>query len=317
MNFYWRIIISTILSTVAVGVFSYILVKGDGRFHVHTAGRMSQVFDSKTNYDVLFVGSSRTHTTIYPAIIDSITGLSTYNAGVDGSNVFEFCLIIKGYLLNHPPPKMIFLSIDATSLKIDKKLEYPMQYFNYTGNAEIEQTLQNNSRYNVYLLKNFPFLNSIYYNDYVKTMALKGLAGETELNYAGRFENKGFWSLGDSCFKETSILPYRQTSFSPTMEDLQYLHAIIDLCKKEKIQLIFTYAPEYKKKYQQFVTNFDEFIAMMNSFSKVNNLSFFQDDSIDMCSDRCNFSDVLHVNLKGAITYSTIIGERINVLLKH
>src|SRR3954463_431902 len=181
MKYYLRIVLSLLIGMSSVCLFSFVLSKGNSAYHVHQKKRTQEIFENNTKYDVLFIGSSRTHGTIYPRIIDSITGLSAYNAGADGANVAEFYLILKGYLIHHPPPKLLFLTIDASCLSIDTRLFYPMQYFDYTNNFEVSTALKGYSKYyNLFLLRHLTFLHPLYYDDYVKSQAILGLRGQTE-----------------------------------------------------------------------------------------------------------------------------------------
>lgn len=301
------------LAFAAVGATCAVLYKGDRNYHVHLNEKMQEIYRHDTRYDILFIGSSRMHTTIYPKIVDSITGLSCYNAGNDGANAFEFYLILKGFLVNHAPPKMLVLSIDAGSLTLDKKMEYPMQYFNYTDNQEVKQALKLHSRYNTLLLQRVPMLQALYYDDYVKSMALRGLAGQNELKYKGDIRDKGFWSLGKACLEDKKLAK-KEITYKLAPEDVKYLSDIIDLCKQHKIDLVFTYAPEYNKSSKEYVKNFDEVIETVSSIAKQNGIDFYRDDELPMCNDRCYFFDFNHVNNQGAITYTTILAERLKTI---
>lgn len=64
-----------------------------------------QLFNnSERKYNIICLGSSRMKNGLDPVIIDSITGLKSYNAGVGGSSTLEAAMILKSYLVNHPPP---------------------------------------------------------------------------------------------------------------------------------------------------------------------------------------------------------------------
>src|SRR5437868_1512175 len=112
MNTYHKIGVTLLISLLSVFLFSFFLEKGQKKYHVHKYKRVHEIFQGTENYEVLFIGSSRTHTTIYPKIVDSITEARSYNAGVEGGNLYEFELSLKGFLYGHQSPKLVVLTLD-------------------------------------------------------------------------------------------------------------------------------------------------------------------------------------------------------------
>ncbi len=85
--------------------------KGYRKFNM----KFTELFEGHTNHDVLFLGSSRVYYLINPKIIDSVCGVDSYNAGIDGGNLFEFKTSFDAYLQNHPSPRLVVLNIDLHS----------------------------------------------------------------------------------------------------------------------------------------------------------------------------------------------------------
>jgi hypothetical protein len=161
----------------------------------------------------------------------------------------------------------------------------------------------------------YSFLNVIYYDDYIKGLAIKGLMGHNELSDAGAFEYKGFLSNGTKCLAvcTDSLYTYQPAVISEEGKDC--LDSIINTCRQKKIQLIFTYAPEYKYNLQKYCTNFPVFISFVTAMSKKYGISFYREDSLAMCQEPCYFAKYGHVNLPGAVTYSEILGQRLKKLI--
>ena len=116
-----RILVSCILAYI-ICLLSFLIIKKEiDRYKKHTTSRLTEIFCNKTNYDVLFLGSSRTHLIINPAIIDSICKVNSYNAGMEGANLYEFDMVLKAYLENHPSPQWLVLTIDLHSFTTLRK----------------------------------------------------------------------------------------------------------------------------------------------------------------------------------------------------
>jgi hypothetical protein len=298
-----------------LAVVMYQLVSGGLiRYSVHRYPRLKEIFVSNTAFDVIYIGSSRTHTTIYPRIVDSITGLSSYNAGMEGGALTEFKMAFDGYLLHHPSPEMIVLSIDPSSFDISRQIFDPTQYFPFIRkNKFIEKNLTRVDKKTI-LLKYMPFLGFIYMDDYIKNNAIKGWAGQTELE-PGQFDNKGFLSNGTKCIDTIKNITYTVKTIRFDMKAIVMLNTIIDTCKKRNIRLMLTYAPEYRHRNQEFFDNFGDFADSLNKIAVNNSLSFYRDDSLPLCNDPCLFANYGHTNIAGAIAYSKILGQRIKSLL--
>lgn len=286
--------------------------KGLKQFYHHKYDRVKEIFTGNTNYDIVFIGSSRTHTSIIPGIIDSVTGLHSYNAGVEGGNLLDFKMTWDGYLVNHPDPKLLVLTIDPGSLNDIPTLYNPMQYFPFVRkNAVIEKVFAATG-YRTFIFKYLPAFNYIYMDDYSKNMAIAGLRGKSEIE-PGDFEDKGYLSNTYLCVDPVKY-KFDSSYIDPVEKQVNRLQAIIDTCRNRNIQLMITYAPEYKYQFLGTIKNAGTFTNLMYEKLNANKLLFYRDDSLAMNTDSCLFRDLRHVNKPGAKTYSIILGQRINNL---
>lgn len=312
MNNYLKITLTLLLAAVLLGTFSVFFERGQKKYHIHKYNRIHEIFGGKKAYDILFLGSSRTHTTIYPKIIDSVTKLKSFNAGAEGGNLYEFKLTLDGYLVHHDPPKLVVVTLDAISFDLDRLMFFPMQYFASLDNLAVREAFRNNTNYQYFILKYLPLLRSVYCDDYTKNLALKGLAGQNEISQQGAFEYAGFLSNGYQCVDTQAMnRSYKEQYLKIQNKAVSLLQSIIQTCRRNNLTLIFTYAPEYRYKLQKSFVNFYEFIDMVNKFSKHDSIPFYRDDSLSLCKDPCFFSNYGHVNVYGAFAYSKVLGERI------
>lgn len=316
VNIYFRICVTLLIGAGLTIAANKIIEKGLNNYKKHSYGRLEEIFVKNTKFDILFIGSSRTHTTIHPGIIDSITGLSTYNAGMEGAAISEFKMIFDGYLLHHPPPKILILTIDQNSLRLTHDLFDQAQYFPFLNKNKFIKKEFDNMGGNTTLLNYFPFLELIYMDDYVKNNAVKGLLHKTDIKN-GEFEYKGFLSNGikciDSITNKKNILA--AITSSVYAEALNSFNAIIYTCKQRHIKLIITYAPQYRNCDGKMTVSFKRFIDIMDSTTSVNSLQFYRDDCLPLNNNACYFANRGHTNTQGAIAYSGILGKRIKEML--
>jgi hypothetical protein len=308
-----RIILSCLLAALICQA-SFIIVKKEiKKYQVHNTERLTELLYNKTPYDVLFIGSSRTHFDIDPEVIDSICKVNSYNGGIEGANLFEFSMMLHAYLQNHPAPQWLVLTLDLHSFT-DKKFFNYAQYFSYTKNSVIEKYLNDNG-YSTLRLKLFPFLEMTDYDDDTKGFIIKGLAGDSEID-KGDFQYKGYLSNTENHI--TSQEPVSVPAIMP-MADIanKYLEDILQTCKSRNIKLVFTYAPEYKHQIQADVSNSGKILNMISNVAVKNNIPFLRDDTLSICNDPMLFANPGHLNKEGAMQYSVVLAKQINIIIQN
>jgi hypothetical protein len=280
---------------------------GLNKYNNHSTARLTEILDKNTYYDILFIGSSRTHTSINPRIIDRICKVSSYNAGIEGGNLFEFKMIYNAFLQNHPSPKLLILTIDLSSFDLQKKFFNYTQYFPFLNNKVIDSTLSNNG-HNTMPQKIVPFLSITDFDDYSRSNAIKGLTGEGAQIAEGEFQYKGYLSNTNNFI--SSIKTSKAISQIAVGEDaIKDLKDILEICKKNNTRLIFTYAPEFNFELQKQLSNSKQIFAMISRIAKENNIEYMRGDSLSICRDPKLFVNFGHLNTKGAAEYSEILAK--------
>ncbi|MEQ1796538.1 MAG: hypothetical protein ABL872_01230 [Lacibacter sp.] len=283
------------------------------KYEVHRAERLNELLYKSTNYDLLFIGSSRTHLTVNPRIIDSICSVNSYNAGIEGGNLFEFNMMLQAFLENHPPPKDIVLTLDLRSFVSDYDFFNYTQYFSFTKNKVIRDYL-NRQGYSTVRFQLLPFLEVTEYDHNTKGYFLKGLLGYSEIR-EGDFQYKGY--VSNTNRQMDSVAPDLHTTKAELSQSRKKcLDDIIQTCKQKKISIIFTYAPEYKGMLQHSVSNSKEVLNYIDSVAVQNSIPFFRDDRLSICSDPKLFVNAGHLNRDGADLYSAILANHLKNLIK-
>lgn len=88
---------------------------------------------------------------------------------------------------------------------------------------------------------------------------MSGLLGANEMKQLNSFEYNGFLSNGNACIDTSIELKQPSVSFSFQKDAVNWLQQIITKCKREKIELLITFSPEYRYVSQQSVENFPFF----------------------------------------------------------
>ena len=310
MKLLYRILLICFLTYLISLLIYSILSEGLRKFEVHNTERFQHLLVDSAYHDILFLGSSKIHTSTNPRVIDSICNVDSYNAGIEGSNLFESYYMLKGYLERHKSPEYIFLSLDLFSFDLSYKIFNYTIYLNYIDNKAIYSMLAENG-HRPFAYTYFPFLKLSGLDDYSRGNALKGFAGKTEI-LPGDFQYKGFLSNTDvTITNDTSafVKPVDTLKIDPKASGL--LNEMISICKARNIRLLLLYCPEFKFGLQKAYVNSAQVFHFMDSTAKINGTSFLRHDSLSMCNDPKLFANMGHLNRHGADVYSRLLAAEI------
>ncbi len=290
-----------------VSLFVYVILSlgyskvGEGyRAYVGaTDDKFKHLFVDSTFYDVLLLGSSRTHRNIAPVVCDSITGISFYNAGVSGAVGFEMETVLRGYLSEHPAPKFVLLNFDLGILSNDRRLYNPIIYYNYMDNDEIYSSISAIENL-AWLYKYVPFFRLLSFNDDTRYEAMGGLLGQTH-RYNTDF--KGFSPIPYR-FTKFDVRTIRPTYLSCDIFNLPALNSIVDVCRKKGVKLIFFNSPVYNSYYSRRYSNYDSILDAADLYCTFNEISFLRFDSLFNEYPDSFFFDDIHLNEEGSYKFS-------------
>ena len=302
---YIGIVVAICAATLSILHFLYL--KGFNKFYAFEQGKVHEIIEGKTDYDVVFVGSSRTFYHINPKVVDSVLHMNTYNAGMDGANLLEVDMIIKSYLQQHKAPRLVVLEIPATAFAIAlKPIFNPNMYYSYLDNEVVFETLEPYQR--VYVLKYLPFLQITQADDALKQAALYGHLNKKSINPAKTY--KGFKPNGN----DTLPIPYKRIKTIYQIEDkgISMLQEIIQMCKQHNTKLVFTYAPHYKLADEEMNPRFFPTIEQVRQAQQIPFLNYRYHP---ISQQHTLFEDVRHLNKNGADVYSALIANDIKPLL--
>lgn len=79
-------------------------------------GSLNRMYSGLINADIVAFGSSRTYLHLNPEVIQNVTGETTWNLGMDGSNFDQHYFTLKEYLLHNRIPKIVIFESDLMSL---------------------------------------------------------------------------------------------------------------------------------------------------------------------------------------------------------
>lgn len=251
---------------------------------VHARYKVSWLKNLKPNqeFDYAIFGSSRALFNLNPQQIKTETGLNGINLAYAASDNFEIKLMVKQFL-KHQKTKKIFIQVDD---------RYNREQFNTTAIVPWLPYIRENSIYKDILSVD----STAFYDKYVpfyRYMMNDSKLGFREIVMCFTKPNKFEKTNG-----YTPLIGEMKNDkhFTFELEDTsnKHLETIIEICKKEEIELYFFTAPYYETQFNAEVLS--------------KHLPNYQDFSKSI-SDKDCFRDVNHLNKKGAEKFTSLFSN--------
>ncbi len=305
-----KIFILVSLVTVVILTLAGIPVRnGYKTYFVAEQQKLNSIINGRDSFDLLFVGSSRTYYHINPRIMDSVLGVNSFNAGIDGARLPEISMMFKTYMQRPVPPECVVVDLSTTAFFIsDNPIFNPSIYFPFLDNDIVYETLKPYKR--VSLLKLFPFLRITEWDDNIRQGAILGMTGKTEPLVP---LYKGHLASGNDTIQLPFKKHYKTTHWGVDQTGINYLQEIIDICREKKIKLAFTFSPVYKMENETFNP---EFFSTIEKMATTNGIRFLNYGYLPMNNNHLIFRDEHHLNTTGAAIYSKLLANDLKELMQ-
>lgn len=267
---------------------------------------------SKELNDVIFIGNSRTNVQIDPRQIDSVTGLKSYNLGLDGSNVPFFAMALNKYLQCHPAPRYVFINADFSCFNLSEKVYNYPNYQVYLGDSIVSASLT--PYYNEFknsLLGQFALFRQINSKPDDVKMAniiyhLKGIRQRDHENMQdarrGFCPSDGQWE--DVAHKITTY----NAIYSSRGFDL--MRQMIRTCQENNIKVMLLCTPLYKD-YDKIIVNYGTIRDSLQNIADTYHVPYWIYADTYISDTTANFYNVEHLSANGASIFSKMLGEDI------
>jgi len=272
--------------------------------------KYNTMFLKQNNFDVLFLGSSRTETHFNPLLFDSLTGCNSYNLGVTGATPRIAFGVLKAYCSKSELPRDLIFDVDFHFLKygVDTIRHFP-RYFPYLNNTELlKQFNQIDDRFTSFYYD--PFHALPYSNFRMLSASLHGWLG-----IKGKYDScyyKGFVKTGFG--KELEIFPQKKFYAYINPIERRYLDSIILFSRRNKIRLTLVTSPMFAGGKVDLL-NKNDIITQINNIAKINKVIYKDLSQTKFSNDRKCFIDLYHMTTKGADLFTRDFGAFFNTNL--
>jgi hypothetical protein len=276
---------------------------------VGTAGQLNySMLDTKEGF--LILGNSRAQHHYNNKIITDSTGISCYNAGVDGGYGIWLSYAVTDAILKRYTPKLIVVEFNPASMGYSKtnyeKLSVLLPYKdNYAVCKKLVAKRSNTETYK-WVSGIYPF-NSMVYS------LLTNKLFESKLKHVTGFipiQNKEI-----DITKDTTAL-FNNIKDTTDVLNFESLASLLQLCKNKKIELLFINSPVFSGKSERLI---NQTKAAQLALQMITEAGFqywdFTDDK-RLVTDARLFADQLHLNAAGADFYTSIFAEKLRYAMQ-
>lgn len=276
--------------------------------------KLNTAFVKTNDYDILIIGSSRAECQFYPPIIDSATGLRSYNIGMTGAVMPFIAASLDAYLENSAPPKYVILNLDLHSLgdATDTVYKFP-RYFAYLNNTELYKGLaQCDSRFTAFRwisVYSMPYFGTKYLSNSLH--GWMNIRTDYDADYVQGFAP----SIPDYKTSQMDTMRLIQTNATPSDNIVAALDHIREVCDSNNVQLLFAISPLFYRQ-EDAAIGYEKSKSIIKSYAESYDLIWIDMDQDSIRFRSAFYSDPAHLNKQGAMVFSRHFCEAIRQYIK-
>lgn len=264
--------------------------------------------------DILILGNSRAQHHYDPSIVSDSTGLSSYNAGLDGGHsiLLPYAQILAVFKRYTPKLVLIEFSEYAMAAKEEDhdKLSVLLPY--YRTHPELRPLILTRGQW-----ERIKLLSHIYpFNSQIVNI----VRFNTQMDAGRRWERDGFIPIREKVLNGvTARIP---TEFDEPKQDaidpdkLKALEYIIRICEQRQVALIFINSPIYQLASQKVKKQTRSSRVVDSLFARTKVAYFDCSQSLTICHTDTLFADRLHLNENGSRAFSRVVARIVKTKLK-
>lgn len=278
----------------------------------HSDARMfhtyNTIYNGDLQCDALVMGSSRGQVQYSTSIIDSITGLNSYNISVDGRCIDAEVTIYNFYRRHCPKPKVIIQNIDWGTLQMSNGYERE-QYLPYLRSEKLLYKEVKDREDFSWADHYIPLWRYSGYHETIK----EGLRLPAKMARPKNID-KGFIATD----KEWDGAAFRQIDtlgLTINPEAVEIFDRYLAQCQSEGIQVVMVYAPFYIGATRKMGPAVDTMFALYQSFADRYGCQILNYTYDSISYDTLNFYNASHLNRRGAEQFSIKLAKDLKELI--
>jgi hypothetical protein len=249
---------------------------------------------------------------ISPAILDPITGMSSYNLSQSHSDFADNYLYLHQYLKYNKPPAYMWFYVTPESFDTRFNTFNSFRFSAWLEDDVIRETVCENDRtYGIWSA--LPFMRFGYYNRHELFNVMQGywhlVTDKSMAYYPDGFEPpaKRVWGNHNGEFVE---LYEQDILFKWDAQREKYFLKTIDLALGRGIKVVLYESPVLADALSH-QPNRGVMVNRIRRMADSLNVPFVQFENLEMARDRRNFVSTLNFSMRGVETFNPIFAEKV------
>lgn len=264
--------------------------------------KLRTVFEEENHFDLVIIGSSRAECQFYNPIIDSSTGLHSYNLGMTGAVMPLIASTLEAYLVHSAPPKYVILNLDLHSPgdNTDTVYKFP-RYFAFLDNEKLYEGLsERDGRFPFF--RWLPFYSMPYFGNRYLSNSVRGWT-QTPTDYDAEYVQGFAPSVPDTISGDLDTVRIKPVNASIPKAIWDGLERILVLCNDNHCKLIITVSPVFHRQ-EEAVTSYTSSLEAFKSFAMQKEIPFIDMGHDSLRFDKSRYADPAHLNKQGALEFT-------------
>jgi hypothetical protein len=304
-----RILAFFVLFAAELWVLDRSINGGLRRIQTSDFGVSNRIMTGRINADIVISGSSRALVHYDPRIIQAMTGCTTFNIGLNGSQTDMQQALLKAYLQHNTKPRLVVHNLDLFSFVTSREPFDLAQYIPYLGERPILDAIRRVYPA-VWKSQRFPLYGYVVEDmRFTWLLGLKGLLGlqPREDHFQGFVPRRTPWTGDFERFEKDHANGVR---FEIEPQGVRDLTELIEVCREQGVAVVLVYSPEYSEM-QKLERNRAEVFAKFKEIAARFQVPLWDYSESPLCQSRANFYNSQHLNAEGAEAFSTDIALRL------
>lgn len=290
------IIIAAVMSAILFEVSSILTLKGEDGIN-----QMQALYKQpEESIDVIFLGSSLVYCDISTGVLWDKYGIAGYDLGGANAPAWVSYYMLKEALRNQKPKLICYeVSVSALYPELYQSDEWAVEnnYGMKCGFNRIKQLYYNSNGWDEFFDRLVSFnvmhgrYNDIEENDFVNVRNDENYKGFDPINSKAAIENVEY--------KSSDVIPCSSKAE-------EYTRKIIDIARKEGIQLVMFVSPRHRFESEYKICNYMRQIAKSEGVDYIDFNDVCDDMELDFEND---MADGAHLNLSGTSKFSEYFGR--------
>jgi len=274
-------------------------------------GAFNAIAQGRVNAEIVINGSSRALNHYDSRIIQKGTGHTTYNIGMNASQIDLQHAVLKTYLKHNRRPELVIQNLDLFSFETTQKGEIydPAYYVPYLSENELYDFLRTIDP-GVWKWKHLPLygytVEDMRFTWASGILACFGFYGPQDyfLGFNPRYQQ---WTEDFSNFRDANV---QGVTYRIEPRGVQALEGIIQTCRSNDISIVLVYSPEYHEM-QALERNRVEIFTRYQELCQRFQVPFWDYSNSELSRKRAFFYNSQHLNAEGAAAFSKVLAQKL------